>query len=460
MQNNTPYTTSEKLNFILNHQLQSDLYCIENIYQKNLILLADKPLAAEQLQKIVAKSQRQIQVKIIPTDKFQTHITQQLFALQYQRSQQVSPLNDHLTVTLCNTIMNHAITQYGSDIHIEPFRQHCRIRFRIDGLLKIICTLPSIHIARITARFKILAQLDTAEKRHPQDGRFAYKYQTQRYDCRVNSCPCQFGEKIVIRILNHSKTIFSLDELGLNHQQSQIVKHSLQQAQGLILVTGPTGSGKTQTLYSLLQALNTSTTHILTIEDPIEIELNGITQIQTQSNIGLDFSTLLRTVLRQDPDIIMLGEIRDKKTATMALRAANTGHLVLATLHTNNAYQAITRLTHMGIAHYHIAQCLNAIIAQRLLRKCCMYCNTNPIENKASPGCEHCQQGYRGRIGVFEIIPQSEALQHCILQQDWHALSEHQKNTNLTTLWQSAQTYIEKKITTLTEAYRVIQHEE
>ena len=307
---------------------------------------------------------------------------------------------------LINHIINDANHHSASDIHLEISNTACRLRFRIDGILSTITNIPQkLHSAMIS-RIKVLAQLDITEKRKPQDGHFSFKtYQNLLLECRVSSCPTIFGEKIVIRILNKKKHALLIHELGMNQTCQDIFTHTLKQPQGLILITGPTGSGKTQTLYSALHLLNTDARNIITLEDPVEMQLNGINQININKKIGLDFSNMLRFILRQDPDIIMIGEIRDHETAEISFQAANTGHLVLATLHTHNAIETIERLGNLGIQRSTIAQSLQLIISQRLVRMLCSCQKTKSTET-----CLYCTNGYSGRVGIFEFLEKTNSV--------------------------------------------------
>jgi type IV pilus assembly protein PilB len=309
--------------------------------------------------------------------------------------------DDEPVIEFVYQLMDDAITKHISDIHIEPFEHHCRIRFRRDGLLYEAASVP-LHLAnQIIMRLKIMAQLDIAEKRLPQDGRL-HIHSPTKIDIRINTCPTFFGEKIVLRILDATQTNHSIDSLGMNDTQKELFYKQLSQPQGLILVTGPTGSGKTMTLYAALHHLNQIEKNISTAEDPVEIELPGINQVNIHSRIGLDFATTLRALLRQDPDIIMIGEIRDAETATIALQAAQTGHLVLSTLHTNHANETLSRLQSMGIATHYLKNAVSLIIAQRLVRKLCIHCHPRSLTRSVI--CEHCHHGYKGRTGIFEFL--------------------------------------------------------
>lgn len=284
----------------------------------------------------------------------------------------IEPITDHI-INYVNELFANAINNSISDIHIEPFEHHCRIRFRRDGLLHEAASLPPHLSTQIIARLKIMAELNIAEKRLPQDGRIK-TFHHNKIDIRINTCPTLFGEKIVLRLPSCNQASLNIQTLGTTEQQTAQLLHSLSKPQGLILVTGPTGSGKTMTLYSALQHLNTIEKNISTIEDPVEIQLDNINQINIRPHIGLNFATALRTLLRQDPDIIMLGEIRDHETAIIAVQAAETGHLVLSTLHTNSAIESLSRLHSLGISPYHLIHSTSLIIAQRLVRKLCVHC--------------------------------------------------------------------------------------
>lgn len=304
---------------------------------------------------------------------------------------------DDPVIRILNNLFRFCLQKNASDIHIEPRKNELFIRLRIDGVLHIYKTLPNYLSTRIVSRIKLLAKLDISETRLPQDGQFAFTTElNESLDFRVSTLPLQYGEKIVLRIQKNKPTQLEFQSLGFNEIQQKTLLNALKQPQGLILVTGPTGSGKSITLYSALNHLNQGDKHILTAEDPIEIEIDGLIQTQVNTGINLDFSRLLRTFLRQDPDVIMLGEIRDEESAKIALRAAQTGHLVLSTLHTNDAPSAIERLNQLGIQDYEIKNSLLLIIAQRLIRKLCPKCN--------GKGCGDCYQGYKDRIGVYQLF--------------------------------------------------------
>lgn len=311
------------------------------------------------------------------------------------QTEEIDP-NDPI-IQILENLFKFCLKHNASDIHLEPQREKLVIRLRIDGVLHIYKKLSFQLANRMISRLKLLAKLDISETRRPQDGQFSFKtVLAETLDFRVSSLPTHFGEKMVLRLQKNKPTHFDFLELGFSVTQKEKLLHALNQPQGLILVTGPTGSGKSITLYSALSHLNSSEKHILTAEDPIEIEIEGIIQTQVNRGIQLDFSQLLRTFLRQDPDIIMLGEIRDRESAEIALRAAQTGHLVLSTLHTNDAPSAVERLLQLGIKEYELKNSLLLVIAQRLVRKLCGKCG--------GAGCGQCYQGYKGRVGVYQLL--------------------------------------------------------
>lgn len=361
----------------------------------------------------------------------------------------------------------------SSDIHFEPYEQFCRVRFRLDGKLKEYYIVPLEEYPIIVNQLKIQAGLDISEKRLPQDGRITVKNESDEFDIRVSSLPTLHGEKIVLRILSKDANNINLDDLGFNKRELRTYKEAIKNPNGIILISGPTGSGKTTTLYATLKLLNDDITNILTIEDPIEYTLEGINQVQLKENIGLDFPSTLRTFLRQDPDIIMVGEIRDVTTANMAIRAALTGHLVLSTIHTNSAWSTISRLIDMGIPPFLIASTLNISMAQRLVRKLCQACKveepiTKPLfpQNFSIPegllthfkpvGCHQCYQtGYQGRKAIYEIIPITKNLiseiKNNVLEIDDYLI----KN-NINSLKDNALNLVKNGVTSIDEIYSLL----
>ena len=346
--------------------------------------------------------------------------------------------NDAPIVKYVNKILVDAINRGASDIHVEPFEKELRIRFRIDGILHAVTTQPISFASRITARIKIIAKLDIAERRVPQDGRVKLKIsKSKAFDFRVNTLPTVYGEKVVMRILDSSSANLDLETLGFNADQLNTYRKIVRRPYGMVLITGPTGSGKTVTLYSALSMLNSPAKNISTVEDPVEIQLAGITQVNINEKANLNFANTLRAFLRQDPDIIMLGEIRDLETAEIAIKASQTGHMVLSTLHTNDAPSTLTRMLNMGVPAFNVASAVHLIVAQRLIRKLCTGCKVKKelpekvlIEAGFKPdsldgielfqanekGCELCTEGYRGRAGIFQVMPVSEQIKTLIMQ--------------------------------------------
>ncbi len=368
---------------------------------------------------------------------------------------------DEPLIEFVDKLIHDAIQKRVSDIHIEPYESSCRVRFRLDGLLYEAAQLP-VHLAqRVIMRLKIMANLNIAEKRLPQDGRIQLSRrdgQSMRIDLRINTCPTLGGEKIVLRILNTQATQADINLLGLTAAQKELLISKLTAPQGLILVTGPTGSGKTMTLYAALNFLNQAEKNISTVEDPVEIELPDINQVNINPAIGLDFAQVLRAFLRQDPDILMVGEIRDNETAHIAIQAAQTGHLVLSTLHTNNSLETISRLRAMDILAYQIADTVSLIIAQRLLRKLCPYCKEYDSRSQSyvAVGCEKCCQGYFGRVGIFEFLPITEDIAQCILEGANKLKMERCiQQSGCLSLWEAGTEYVQRGLTSFPELRRI-----
>lgn len=371
--------------------------------------------------------------------------------------------NDDHVISLTNQLLQDAVHKNASDIHIEPYKTAYRIRFRLDGILHKITQLPLDIGTRISARLKVISHLDMAERRLPQDGRFILETNAKASkDCRISVCPTLFGEKVVIRILDAEKVSLNIDDLGFEVAQKKVFLNAIQKPQGMILVTGPTGSGKTITLYTALRLLNKLEKNICTVEEPVEITLPGINQINVDPKIELTFEKVLRTFLRQDPDILMVGEIRDQKTADIAIKAAQTGHLVLSTLHTNSAVETLTRLFMLGISKFNVAHSVQLVIAQRLVRKLCVYCKRqkeNFLEMLVyeAVGCEHCMKGYLGRVAVFECLPISPEISAMIMQERSNAdITATAKDFGMISLQEAALNKVVEGITSLEEIQRVI----
>ena len=385
--------------------------------------------------------------------------------------------DDTPIVKFVNKVLIDAIKKGASDIHFEPYENDYRVRLRIDGILKQTAKMPIKLNQRITARLKVMAQLDIAEKRVPQDGRIKLNLsKTKQIDFRVSTLPTLFGEKVVLRILDGSAAKLGIDKLGYEPDQQKLFEEAIHKPYGMVLVTGPTGSGKTVSLYTALGILNDETRNISTVEDPVEIRLPGVNQVQQNERRGMTFAAALRSFLRQDPDIVMVGEIRDLETAEIAIKAAQTGHMVLSTLHTNDAPQTIARLMNMGIAPYNITSSVTLVVAQRLCRRLCSKCkrpaelpdNALLLEGftpdeihegltvHEAVGCDECTSGYKGRVGIYQVLPMSEEIQTIVLQ-GGNALqiSEVAKRAGVRDLRQSALLKVKNGLTSLAEINRV-----
>lgn len=379
-------------------------------------------------------------------------------------------------IKLLNKILIAAINQKASDIHFEPYENFYRVRIRLDGILRELHRLSTDVMHYFTTRLKVMANLDIAERRLPQDGRLkAYLSKNHAVDFRLSTCPVLHGEKLVLRILTSTSNQLNMNTQGFNETQKIQFLEALSQPQGMILMTGPTGSGKTSSLYTALNQLNRTEINIATVEDPIEIYLPGINQVQINSKIGLTFATALRAFLRQDPDIMMVGEIRDLETAEIAIKAAQTGHLVLSTLHTNSATHTLTRLASMGVAPFNVASSITLIIAQRLVRMLCDHCKLpHKISEKIllnagfkmdelpslalyqANGCHQCYKGYKGRIGIYEVLPISHQMRQLIMgQANSLLLAAQARKENIADLRFSGLEKVRMGITSLDEINRV-----
>jgi len=389
-----------------------------------------------------------------------------------------SDVDDAPIVRFVNKVMVDAIKKGASDIHFEPYEKHFRIRLRQDGVLTEIARPPVALAMKVSARLKVMARLDIAERRIPQDGRIKMKLSKNRaIDFRVNTCPTLFGEKVVCRLLDPSSAQLGIDALGYEEDQKQIYVENLAKPYGMILVTGPTGSGKTVSLYTGLNILNTTDRNISTAEDPVEINVPGINQVNVNPKVGLTFAAALRAFLRQDPDVIMVGEIRDLETAEIAIKAAQTGHLVLSTLHTNDAPKTLTRLVDMGVKPYAIASSVSLIIAQRLARRLCSNCK-EPVDVPAealikegftradvdagvtifhAKGCSQCTGGYKGRVGIYQVMPCTEAIGRIIMEGgNAMQIAAQAKAEGVADLRQSGLKKVKDGLTSLEEINRVI----
>ncbi|MCK6842492.1 type II secretion system protein GspE [Enterobacter roggenkampii] len=377
----------------------------------------------------------------------------------------------HSTVDVLNHTLQQAINQRASDIHIEPMEHACQIRLRIDGVL---CPQPPLaaELANLlSARLKVLGNLDIAERRLPQDGQFTIELANEPVSFRIATLPCSGGEKIVLRLLHQIPQALEPKALGMNAEQLACFNAVLHQPQGLILVTGPTGSGKTVTLYSALQSRNTPDVNICSVEDPIEIPLAGLNQTQINPRAGLTFQNVLRALLRQDPDIIMVGEIRDGETAGIAINAAQTGHLVLSTLHTNSTTETLIRLEQMGVARWMISSALTMVIAQRLVRRLCPHCRREtrdqaqlprsvwprPLPRWQPTGCDRCYHGFYGRVAIFEVLAIDNALRQAIASgAGTDVIEASARQAGMVSLFEHGCRAVEQGLTTIEELLRVL----
>lgn len=385
-------------------------------------------------------------------------------------------IDDTPVVRFVNKVLLDAINKGASDVHFEPYEKVYRVRLRQDGILREVAAPPVVLAPRLAARLKVMSKLDISERRVPQDGRMKMRLSKNRaIDFRVSSCPTLYGEKIVLRILDPASAKLGIDALGYEEEQKKIFMDAIHRPYGMVLVTGPTGSGKTVSLYTALNILNTEDRNISTCEDPVEINLAGVNQVNVNPRAGLTFASALKAFLRQDPDIIMVGEIRDLETAEIAIKAAQTGHMVLSTLHTNDAPQTLSRLANMGVAPFNIASAVSLIIAQRLARRLCTLCKkavTIPREALleegfkeaelagmtlySAVGCEQCADGYKGRVGLYQVMPVTEAIGHIIMAGgNAMQIAEQAKKEGVADLRESGLRKARQGITSLEEINRV-----
>jgi type IV pilus assembly protein PilB len=365
----------------------------------------------------------------------------------------------------------------ASDIHFEPYERTYRVRFRTDGVLHEVTSPPANLGTRLAARLKVMSELDISERRVPQDGRIKMKLsKSKAIDFRVNTLPTLWGEKIVLRLLDPGNAKMGIEALGFEEAQQKMFMEAIHRPQGMILVTGPTGSGKTVTLYTGLNILNTEERNIATAEDPVEINLEGINQVNVNYRVGLDFASALRAFLRQDPDVVMVGEIRDLDTAEIAIKAAQTGHMVLSTLHTNSAAETLTRMRNMGVPAFNLATSVNLIIAQRLARRLCPSCKapldvpeetllaegfteediSSGLELFDPVGCSKCKDGYKGRVGIYEVVKITREMQRIIMEEgNSIQLAEQARQLGFNDLRRSGLVKVMQGVTSLTECNRV-----
>lgn len=409
---------------------------------------------------------------VVSNDAFNNNIALDTQDLRTQEEQG----DDVEIVSFVDKLLAHAIASKVSDIHIEPYEKNLRIRYRIDGLLQVIATPPIGISSQLVARLKVLGRMDMAERRIPQDGRIRFNLADDRaIDFRINTLPTVYGEKVVMRILDNSPDVLNIDKLGFTEKQKQDLTTALSTPDGMILVTGPTGSGKTVTLYTSLGLLNTPERNISTAEDPAEINMPGVNQVNVNPKVGLTFAEALRAFLRQDPDIIMVGEIRDLETAEISIKAAQTGHLVLSTLHTNSAPETLTRLLNMGVPPFNIASSVNLIVAQRLARRLCNTCK-KPMDIPSDSllamgfkeeeldelvvyeaiGCGQCSKGYKGRVGIYQVMPLSPDMGRMVMNGgNSIELADQALKEGIDDLRESALNKVREGVTSLAEVERV-----
>ena len=467
-------------------------------HQQRMTLAMAEPGHADTLQELQFHSGFKIEPVIVAADKLAAAVTRlaqqhdlSLYARDDAASLELETLpaqaetepaeagameDERPLVRFVNKLLLDALEARASDLHLEPYERSYRVRFRIDGLLHEVSRPPLSVACRIAARLKVMAQLDIAEKRLPQDGRIRVRLAATRVvDFRLNTLPTLWGEKLVLRLLETGRAGLGIDVLGFESSQQQLYLRALNRQQGLVLVTGPTGSGKTATLYAGLRVLNSNERNIASAEDPVEMPLEGINQVAVNRRLGLGFAEILRAFLRQDPDILMIGEIRDVETADIAIKAAQSGHLVLSTLHTNSAADSLARLANMGVAPYNVASALRLVISQRLLRRLCQHCketlslpeNTlkksglGPVEGRyprlfQPVGCNRCRGGYRGRVAIYEVVPIVGELSRLIIEnRDSGVINDCVRKLGYPGLRQAALAKVSQGLSSLEEANRL-----
>ncbi|MFC4221154.1 GspE/PulE family protein [Flagellimonas marina] len=438
--------------------------------ENGLVLKTDSTSLQELLDELNIVLDSQVSLEQCPSEELEQYLTTNYRQRKKQVAHQLAYTNDFLEKMLLE-----AKGIGSSDIHFEPYENKCRVRLRLDGKLLEYYAIPLQDYPTMVNKIKIRANLDITEKRLPQDGRITVSSNGEEFDIRVSSLPTLNGEKLVLRILSRDTGSVELDGLGMTDMELAQYREGIKKPNGIVLISGPTGSGKTTTLYATLKLLNDGATNILTIEDPIEYTLEGINQVQLKENIGLDFASSLRTFLRQDPDIIMVGEIRDVKTANMAIRAALTGHLVLSTIHTNSAWATVSRLIDMGVPSFLIASTLNMSVAQRLVRKLCNTCKKKEtVDRKYFPanfsipndlahhyvpvGCNDCHHtGYEGRKAIYEILPIDKKLEPSIKNNELQ-IDQYIQENNLSTLQGNAIDLVAQGLTSIEEVYALLSH--
>ncbi len=460
-------------------------FIVESEDENQIILLVPENYNFLLVEEIRFKSGKNVILKKVPVDEFtkllQEKLSQEEIVIENQ-AEESKTVSDILAVeeespiiNLVNSILIKANTLNASDIHFEPYENECLVRFRMDGVLHEYLQIPPTTYQSVVSRIKVMANLNIAERRIPQDGRIGVRIGSKDLDIRVSVVPTVFGERIVLRLLDKSGFLLTLEDLGFSQEQLSIYKKLIQKPYGIILITGPTGAGKSTTLYASLLFIKNPRKNILTIEDPVEYQIKGINQIQVNPKVGLTFANGLRSILRQDPDIIMVGEIRDSETADIAVHAALTGHLVLSTLHTNDAVSSVARLVDMGIEPFLIANALEGVVAQRLVRKICPYCKkpykptvleiqelgldtTKDYTFYKGEGCQHCMNtGYKGRVGIYEVLAFDDELKSFIIKtQDSLEIEKVAKKKGFKTMFEEGVEKVLYGLTTPQELLAVI----
>jgi type II secretion system protein E len=465
--NRVTLATAEPLNLVKFDQLREILKC------KIKLMLASENNIKEALTKYYGASLDSVtsvleDLNESELSQYQSHSTSETSSIVPETMANEAPI-----IRLVNTIITGAVKAGASDIHLEPFEDEIKVRYRIDGVLQETPPPPKNLFLAVISRIKLMAGMDITERRIPQDGRIRIKINNRDLDLRVAVAPTLHGEEAVLRILNRESIMLGLDQLGLSDRNLSLFSRLITKPHGMILVTGPTGSGKTTTLYAALQLLNEPTRKIITIEDPIEYQLKGINQMQANPKLDFSFAQGLRTIVRHDPDVILVGEIRDRETAEVAIQSALTGHLVFATLHTNDASSAFTRLNDMGVEEFLVASTVCGVLAQRLVRKICPKCstpyqpagqelemigeNTSGFTFMRGVGCEYCNSiGYRGQLGLFEMLVTSEEIERLVMERSNSGkIREAATKQGMTTLRDDGIIKVKAGITTLTEVLRV-----
>ncbi|MGC9006470.1 MAG: GspE/PulE family protein [Sulfurihydrogenibium sp.] len=460
-------------------------FIVESEDQNSITLIVPENYNFLHVEEIRFKTGKNILLKKIPQDEFtkllQEKLSQEDIVLESQ-SEEVKAVSDILAteedspiVNLVNSILIKANTLNASDIHFEPYEDECLVRFRMDGVLHEYLKIPPTTYSSVVSRIKVMANLNIAERRVPQDGRIGVRIGSKELDIRVSVVPTVFGERVVLRLLDKSGFLLTLEDLGFDNQSLEVYKKLIKKPYGIVLVTGPTGAGKSTTLYASLLYIKNPRKNIITIEDPVEYQIKGINQIQVNPKVGLTFASGLRSILRQDPDIIMVGEIRDSETADIAVHAALTGHLVLSTLHTNDAASSVARLVDMGVEPFLIANALEGVVAQRLVRKICPYCKKPYKPSRLEveelgldtsqdytffkgEGCQFCMNtGYKGRIGIYEVLAFDDELKSLIIKtQDSIEIENLAKKKGFKTMFEDGVQKVLSGITTPQELLAVI----